>query len=83
MTKDRFIGESQDRNERIALILKQRAIGIIWSIDDVKKLRPDLDDRQCAIVLYDVAQTHNPAVGINLSFIQSVANSLYPRSQKE
>lgn len=75
---DKFIGRIKNRDRQIDLILKRRALMVVWNLEVVQDIRPDLTDRQAAEVLHTVAQSHNPAIGINLRLIEEAASKLYP-----
>lgn len=52
-------------------------ISIVWSIEDVQGVRPDLTDEQAAKVLEAVEARHDANIGINWDFIEATADSLY------
>ena len=49
-----------------------------WHIEDVKNVRPDLNDDQCANVLENLADDFDANDGINWDVIEAAAESLYP-----
>ena len=53
-------------------------IAIIWGIDDVKGIRPDLDDEQALAVLGDVDSQHDANMGICWDTLEIIADLLYP-----
>lgn len=62
----------QERLER------QGYIAILWHIDDVKEVRPDLTRKQCIEVLKQCKHGHDAGIGINWDVIEVVADSLFP-----
>jgi hypothetical protein len=59
-----------------------RQIAIIWDIDDVQSLRPDLDDNEAMQVLSAVDDKHDANIGINWDVIQFWADDLYPQDEE-
>ena len=53
-------------------------IAIIWLIDDVKSVRPDLNDAQCMEVLRACDRNHDATIGISWDIIEFWADDLYP-----
>lgn len=58
-------------------------ISIVWMIDDIKEVRPDLTDKQCSEVLDSLKNDHDATVGINWETIDVVASYLFPEKQLE
>lgn len=54
------------------------SIFIEWCIDDVKTVRPDLDDDQAFEVLEMVKDDHDASLGITWYTLEYAANHLYP-----
>ena len=55
-----------------------REIAIIWSIDDVKHIRPDLSDEQAMEVLQEVKDCHDAEWGASWTTLETVADDLFP-----
>jgi hypothetical protein len=53
-------------------------IAVIWSIDDVQIIRPDLTDQQASDVLIYLKKNHDANEGINWDTIETVADILFP-----
>lgn len=53
-----------------------------WHIDDVKEVRPDLDDDQCIGVLEAVSHAFDANNGINWITIEYIADMLYPEENE-
>jgi hypothetical protein len=51
---------------------------ILWHIDDVKGLRPDLTDEQCVEVLMQCRDRHDATIGVNWDVIRFHADDLFP-----
>ena len=57
---------------------KGGCIAILWSIQDVKTLRPDLTDSECMEVLETVQQCHDANLGITWHTLDLWADELFP-----
>ncbi len=53
-------------------------IAIVWHIDDVKEVRPDLTDEQCRAVLRQADERHDATIGINWEVLEIHADDLFP-----
>jgi hypothetical protein len=56
----------------------RRQIAIIWSVEDVQEVRPDLSDEQAFEVLHSVKNNHDACEGVNWLVLEIVADILYP-----
>jgi hypothetical protein len=61
------------------LLAKHRMIGVVWCIQDVQEVRPDLTDDQAWEVLQEVERKHDAEYGINWTTLEIVADDLFPR----
>lgn len=52
-------------------------IGIVWSIDDVLSVRPNLSKEQASDVLIHLKNHHDATVGINWDVIEATADELF------
>jgi len=59
-------------------LAKRGIIAIFWYIDDVKNVRPDLNDEQCLKVLEQCERDHDAETGINWDVIEYHADDLFP-----
>lgn len=57
---------------------KVSTIQISWHIEDIKSVRHDLDEQQCAEVLGELKHNHDASIGINWDVIECVSDYLYP-----
>jgi hypothetical protein len=57
---------------------QHREVAIIWSVEDVQSVRPDLHDDQAWEVLQRCRHVHDCEVGFNWLLIESVADDLFP-----
>jgi hypothetical protein len=48
-----------------AALEARRAIAVIWCIEDVLEVRPDLSHEQCWEVLRETRRHHDAGIGIN------------------
>jgi len=53
------------------------SIAIIWCLDDVKRIRDDLNDEQCLDVLRYADRKHDASMGITYDTLEFVADYLY------
>ena len=54
------------------------SIAIVWSIEDVKEIRPDLDDEACMDVLGYVQNKHDPTIGVSWETLKINSEYLFP-----
>jgi hypothetical protein len=74
-TIDRLIAE---------LLRSRRRVAILWSIEDVQTIRPDLDADQCWEVLQQAEQEHDANCGITWESLETIAWNLYePRTETD
>ena len=60
------------------LLRQRRQIAIVWSIEDVQSLRPDLDEDQAWKVLQQCQTWHDASCGLNRETIGEMADSMFP-----
>ena len=56
-------------------------IEIIWDIDDVLEVRPDLTKEQAREVLHALRRYHDANSGINWDVIYWTAHEIYPKKE--
>lgn len=69
-----------------ALLATRKQIAIIFSIDDVHDVRPDLTDDQAWHLLQEVERHHDAEFGVNWELLEHVALRLFgaaPESSDE
>ena len=54
------------------------SITIVWYIDDVKEVRPDLTKQQCREVLQVADRRYDANLGIDWDMLTIHANDLFP-----
>jgi hypothetical protein len=54
------------------------SISLVWHIDDVRTVRPDLTDAQCRRVLQRVEHEQNADLGVTWDTLRDAAEDLYP-----
>ncbi len=59
------------------LLDRQRQVAVIWEVDDVLVLRPELTDDQAWEVLKDAYDYHDAGIGLNWESIEATAESLF------
>lgn len=65
------------------LLEQRRQIALIWSVEDVQEMRPDLTDDQSWEVLKQCREVHDCNFGITWDLIDAVAESLFPEHYHE
>ncbi len=60
------------------LLVKRRQVAVIWSIEDVQEVWPDLSDDQTWEVLQRCWRRHDCEVGLTWTLIELVADDLFP-----
>lgn len=58
-------------------------IQIIWTTDDVKQVRPDLNKRQAREVLAKVKESHDAHIGVCWEVISVTADILFPKPERK
>jgi hypothetical protein len=76
-------GAGSDPVDAHELLAKHRMIGVVWCIQDVQEVRPDLTDDQAWEVLQEVERKHNSELGISWTTLEIFADELYPQSDRE
>lgn len=51
---------------------------LFWHIDDVRRVRPDLSNKQCREVLRQCEDCHEEGIGISLDIIRVIAEECFP-----
>jgi hypothetical protein len=67
------------------LLAEQCQIAVVWSIEDVHQVRPDLTDDQCWEVLERASRKHDAGIGITWDVLKCHADDLFgdaPESQE-
>jgi len=63
-------------------VLKQRRqVAVIWSLEDVQGVRPDLNDDQAWEVLEECRDKHDCEYGFTWILIEVIADDLFPRPE--
>jgi len=70
--------DSTDGTDIDELLAKRRQIAIIWSVEDVQEVRPDLNDDQAWQVLLACHRHHDCDAGLTWDRIKAFADSLFP-----
>lgn len=60
------------------LLRQRRQVAMIWSIEDVQSLRPDLNDDESWDVLQKCLKWYDSEDGITWGLIEGVVEDLYP-----
>ncbi|MEW4569515.1 hypothetical protein AB1L88_16745 [Tautonia sp. JC769] len=63
------------------LLERGRQIAVVWSVEDVLQVRPDLSPEQAWDVLVSCRRRHDATIGINWDVLEVAAGCLYPEPQ--
>ena len=55
-----------------------KQISIVWSVEDVQSIRPDLSDEQAMEVLQEAKNRHDSSIGISWTTLEIWAQELFP-----
>jgi hypothetical protein len=61
------------------LLATRRQVAVIWCIEDVQGVRPDLGDDQAWTVLQQCRKVHDCEFGFTWLLIETVADDLFPK----
>jgi hypothetical protein len=61
-----------------SILAERRQIAILWTVDDVQAVRPDLDEDQAWKVLQRVEQEHDGSYGVTFDTIESASRERFP-----
>jgi hypothetical protein len=59
------------------LLVGRGQIALIWSVEDVQEVRPDLTDEQAWEVLHQVKRKHDAALGVSWLTLKVIAEDLF------
>lgn len=82
---DLFKSAAQAVNEldQYELVDKRYAMAIVWQIDDVLSIRPDLTEEQAGEVLGRVEDCHDASIGVSWDTLEIVADEMFPPEDDE
>lgn len=60
-----------------AVLAKRRQVAVIWDVEDVQEVRPDLTDEQAWEVLKQTRRQHDATLGINWETLEFTAQMLF------
>jgi hypothetical protein len=58
-------------------------LAVIWNVEDVKSVRPELTEAQCLEVLDACERKHDANIGINWTVIVTHAEWLFPEADSD
>lgn len=64
------------------LLKSRRQVAVIWGIEDVHSVRDDLTDDEAWEVLLECRDQHDCEWGFTWTFIQDIAQLLFPQPKK-
>lgn len=53
-------------------------IAIVWGVEDVQSVRPDLNDDDAMAVLQECQYRHDASIGLNWEVIRTIADMTFP-----
>lgn len=62
------------------LLADRKQIAVIWSVEDVQSVRPDLTAQQAWEVLQHCRRSHDATIGINWEVLEVVSGIYFPES---
>jgi hypothetical protein len=65
-----------------AVLAERRQVAVVWSIEDVRHVRPDLNKDQAWEVLVRCRDQHDCEYGFTWTFLEDVADDLFPARKK-
>jgi hypothetical protein len=74
---DREIREAIDVEQ---LLAERNQVAVVWSVEDVKHVRPRLTDEQAWDVLHYCLNKHDCEYGFTWCYIEDVADLLFPKN---
>ena len=60
-----------------AIVATRRQIAVLWSIEDVQEVRPELSEEQCWEGLQAARRYHDATIGINWDVLGCHADMLF------
>lgn len=60
----------------------ERQIAIIWDVEDVQMLNPELDDYQAMTILETVQNKHDANIGVNWDVIQFWIDNIHEKEEE-
>lgn len=75
---DTALSATKKELDRILEINPARQVFVVWSVDDVNDLRPDLNDTQAIKVLRFARDKHDASIGISHDSLRETAELLFP-----
>ncbi len=65
------------------LLARRRQVPIIWNVEDVQAVRPDLTDDQAWDVLQECKRCHDCEFGFTWTHIETVADEMFPPTDSD
>lgn len=65
------------------MVDKRHAMAIVWQVDDVLSVRPDLTEEQAAEVLGRVEDIHDASIGVSWYTLECCAEDLFPEDGED
>ena len=69
--------------DQYRLVDNRDTIALLWCIDDVLEIRPDLTEEKAGEVLTRVDDIHDASIGVSWDTIQCVADDMFPEGNDE
>lgn len=75
---DNTLNEEPTELDINSVLANRRQVAVIWSIEDVQEVRPDLNDDQAWEVLKRCRDAHDCEFGFTWILIEDVAEATFP-----
>ena len=69
--------------DQYEMVDKRYAMAIVWQIDDVLSIRPDLTEEQAGEVLGRVEDCHDASIGVSWDTLEIYAEEMYPEGDED
>lgn len=79
----RALGIEDHRIDLREALADQREIAVVWGVDDVQEVRPDLTDEQAWEVLTAARRYHDAEIGISWDVLACHADMMFPEPTEE
>jgi len=82
MTKRSIDSNNLDKIDVGELLRQRRQIAHIWSTEDIREVRPDLNDDEAWVVLQECDRRLDSDTGLSWELIGDTAHDLFPPTER-
>lgn len=69
--------------DQFEMVDKRYAMAIVWQVDDVLSIRPDLTEEQAGEVLGRAEDIHDASIGVSWDTLECCADDLFPEGNED